>query len=214
MLVRDLIQMSYLLVMTDLTLVLFIIFNSTISSLKKTHFLFGVGTAMIMLICNWVTYRFEGSGRHILLVKIFVALSYSVSGPVMLPFILLTSVISKKVQRVLICAASANALLSFVSLFTGCVFRVDDTGKLTLTKLALIPFGLSGVYIAVLLAASIIKFRLGFHSESLFIFVLSGGIITAVIMNTFLGFRFLEWHHFHVCFTICFSHRRRLCAMR
>ena len=56
------------------------------------------------------------------------------------------------------------------SIFNGCIFVFDETGNRYMGKFALVPYLLSFIYIALLLVASINKFRLGFKNESYFIF--------------------------------------------
>ena len=140
-------------------------------------FLIGVIIAMVMIICNIMVYLFTGTGKNIMLMKIFSAIGYSISGPVMLPFIFLTNVIKKKARTAVLCLAIFNVLLCIISIFNGCIFAFDETGNRYMGKFALVPYLLSFIYIALLLVASINKFRLGFKNESYFIFLLSVAIV-------------------------------------
>ena len=57
--------------------------------------------------------------------------------------------------------------------------------------LAPIPFMLSAMYVAVLFASSVIKFRLGLRRESAFIMFLTIDIAGAVMLNTVYHYKFL-----------------------
>ena len=140
---KELIQMSYLIIVADITLFLFIYFNSTLNYVRKSAFLIANVIASIMIVCNFVTYAFAGTGKHIWLIKLFTALSYSVSGPVIIPFIFLSGVISKRVRVIIQAAAALNVVLSIVSIFNSCVFRIDNNGETSLGPLA--PYRLCSV---------------------------------------------------------------------
>lgn len=189
--IKEMIQMSYLIVVAGITLLIFLLNNSTLTAKRKLSFLVGVTISLMMIVCNIVVYLFSGTGQHIMLMKIFSAISYSISGPVMLPFIFVTNVIKKKIRITVLCLASFNVLLSVVSIFNGCIFAFDDMGNRSLGKLATVPYILSFIYIALLLVASLNKFRLGFKNESIFIFLLSICIVAATIMNAVFHFKFL-----------------------
>ena len=189
--IKEMIQMSYLIVVAGITLLIFLLNNSTLTAKRKLSFLIGVSISLMMIVCNIVVYLFSGTGQHITLMKIFSAISYSISGPVMLPFIFVTNVIKKKIRITVLCLASFNVLLSVASIFNGCIFAFDDMGNRSLGKLATVPYILSFIYIALLLVASLNKFRLGFKNESIFIFLLSICIVAATIMNAVFHFKFL-----------------------
>ena len=188
---RDIIQNGYLSFVADMTLLAFILFNSTFSRQKRVKFLIGGCLALLMLLCNAVVYELEGTGSHLLLLKIAMAVSYTISGPVILPFVFLADVIQKRIRTVLIACATFNTFLCLCSVFTGWIFRIDDTGTMTLGPLSPIPFFFTAVYLGVLLASSYRKYRLGLRRESYFITILSIGIVIAVVMNTFFHFRYL-----------------------
>ena len=188
---KDVIQLSYIIVVADVTLLLFLLFNSTLSPKRRACFILAAVIALVMVVCNIIRFLFQGTGTNIELMKVSSAISYSISGPVVLPFIFISSVIGKRVRITVQILAGLNAVMSFVSIFNGCIFKYDELGNLKLGWLSPMPFILSGMYVAVLFVASIIKFKLGSRHESLFIMILSVFIISAVIMNTFLGFKFL-----------------------
>ena len=189
--IKDMIQMSYLIVVAGVTLFIFLFYNSALTAKRKLAFLIGVIISLMMITCNIVVYLFTGTGRNILLMKVFSAISYSISGPVMIPFIFVTNVIKKKIRITVLCLAAFNAILSVASVFNGCIFSFDDMGNRSLGSLATVPYILSFIYIALLLVASLNKFRLGFKNESLFIFLLSIFIVAATIMNAVFHFKFL-----------------------
>ncbi len=189
--VKEIIQMSYLILTANITLLIFIWFNSVFTLKKKLPFLVSTLISLLMVVCNIIMYSFQGTGTHLLLLKVFTAISYAVSGAVILPFILISPVIQKKIRILLQIFASLNILLSLSSIFNGCIFRYDMQGNVSLGKLSPIPFYLSAMYLAVLFAASVIKFRLGLREESIFIMVLNVGIILAVVMNTVFDYKFL-----------------------
>ena len=189
--IKEIIQNSYLIVVAGITLLIFLFYNSALTAKRKMAFLIGVIIAMVMIICNIMVYLFTGTGKNIMLMKIFSAISYSISGPVMLPFIFLTNVIKKKARTAVLCLAIFNVLLCIISIFNGCIFVFDETGNRYMGKFALVPYLLSFIYIALLLVASINKFRLGFKNESYFIFLLSVAIVIATIMNAVFHFKFL-----------------------
>lgn len=189
--IKDIIQMSYLIIVANVTLLLFVLFNSTLNARRRAAFLVAGATSLVMILCNIGVYLYMGTGSHLWLLRVFDAISYAVSGPVVLPFINLSSVISKRIRYLLIAFATVNAVLSVASIFTGWVFSFDAQGNFSLGPLSPIPFLLSGMYLAVLLAASFLKYRLGFRGESMFITVLSIGILAAVILNTVFKFKFL-----------------------
>lgn len=188
---KNLIQFSYLTVITDITLLLFLLFNSTLAPKRKFRFLLATVISIMMVLCNAVNYMFEGTGTHLGLTKVCEAISYSISGPVILPFIFLAEVIGKRVRFWIQAAAFINILLSFTSIFTGWIFRIDSLGHVSLGPLSPFPFYCSAMYLGVLLAASLIKFRVGLRSESLFIMFLSAGIVIAVVMNIVFHYKFL-----------------------
>ena len=188
---KELFQMSYLIIVADITLFLFIFFNSTLNSARKSAFLIAEAIASTMILCNIVNYSLAGTGKYIWAVKLFTAISYSVSGPVIIPFIFLSGVISKRIRAAIQIAASLNIVLSFLSIFNSSVFDVDEYGNTTLGPLSPIPFIFSAMYLAVLFESSVLKFRLGHRSESTFIMFLSFDITVAVILNTFYHYKFL-----------------------
>lgn len=188
---KDIVQLSYLIIVTDITLFLFLLFNSTLSAKRKSKFLLCTLLSFIMVICNIVIYTFNGTGRHITIMKIFSAISFSISGAVTLPFIFVTDVLKKAQRRIIECLALFNVILCIVSIFNGCIFRFDQMGNRSLGPLAPIPYIFSFIYIAVLLTTAIIKFRLGFKHESVFILTLTVGIVMAVIMNAVFHYKFL-----------------------
>ena len=188
---RDVLQNGYLSFVADLILLVFILFNSTFSRQKRVKFVLGTGMAMLMLLCNAVVYTLEGTGEHLPLLKVAMAISYAISGPVILPFIFLASVIRKRMRVTLIACSTVNLVLCILSIFTGCIFRFDEMGEVSLGVLAPIPFFCSAIYLFVLMASSYRKYRLGFRRESYFLALLSFFIIIAVVMNTFYEFQYL-----------------------
>ena len=189
--IKEIVQNSYLIVVAGITLLLFLFYNSALTAKRKTAFLIGVLISLMMIICNIVVYMFAGTGKNIMLIKIFSAISFSISGPVMLPFIFVTDVIKKKVRITVICLTIFNVLLCIISIFNGCIFAFDAMGNRKLGPLATVPYILSFIYIALLLIASMNKFRLGFKNESIFIFLLSIAIVMATVMNAVFNFKFL-----------------------
>jgi diguanylate cyclase (GGDEF)-like protein len=188
---KEMLQMSYLTFVADITLILFILYNSTLSKKRKSVFLCSSLISLVMTVCNIVVYSLDNKPDHLTALKVFSALSYCISGPVVLPFVFLTGVIAKRIRMILYSAATLNVVLCISSIWTGWIFSYDSEGKQSLGWLAPIPFIFSGMYLMMLLAASLLKFRLGFRHESMFIFVLSLAIISAVILNTFFHYRFL-----------------------
>ncbi len=188
--IQEVIQDSFLIIVSDVTLLFFILYNSTLSAKRRGAFLICVCITLIMIACNIGIYTFEGTGHHTLL-RIFNAISYSVSGPVILPFIFLTGVVKKTTRYLLQILALLNIVLSVCSIFTNWIFLIDDMGMVHLGKLSPIPFYLTAMYMAIVLASSLTKYRLGNRSESLFLLVLCIGIIIAVILNTVFKYRFL-----------------------
>ena len=188
---KEVIQMSYIIVVADITLLFFLLFNSTLSPRRRACFVLASVIALVMVVCNIIRFLFQGTGTNIGLMKITSAISYSISGPVVLPFIFISSVIGRRARITVVILAIINMILSISSIFNGCIFKYDEMGNLSLGRLSPLPFILSGMYVTVLFVASIIKFRLGSRHESLFIMILSVFIISAVIMNTFYGYRFL-----------------------
>ena len=189
--IREVIQMSFLIIVANFTLFLFLLFNSTVSDKIRNCFIVGSGISLAMLMCNIIMYTYQGTGTNLLLLKVTTAVSYGISGPVILPFIFISSVIGKKVRIIIQALAVINIVLCFISIFNGCVFKFDDNGNMTLSTFAAVPFIFSAMYLAVLLAASFIKYRLGFRMESLFLTVLSVAIFTATYLNTFLHYKYL-----------------------
>lgn len=189
--IRDIIQMSYLIVVADITLILFISFNSALPRKKKLQFLLAAGIAAVMVMCNILTSYAKAQGQHSIISKVAMGLSYSLSGPVILPVIFLSSVIKPKIRIVLQAAASVNIILCMASISTGWVFRLTADGGIELGLFSPVPFYLSAMYLAVLIAASFMKYRLGFRGESIFLAFLSLGVLSAVVLNTAYGFQFL-----------------------
>lgn len=188
---KDIVQMSYLIIVTDITLFLFLLFNSTLSAKRKSKFLLCTVLSFIMVICNIFVYTLHGSSKHIFILKILSAVSFSISGTVTLPFIFVTDVLKKRTRRMLEGLALFNMFLCIVSIFNGCIFSFDAMGNRILGPLAPIPYIFSFIYITVLLTTAIIKFRLGFKHESVFILTLTAGIVIAVIMNAVFHYKFL-----------------------
>ncbi|MBR4628100.1 MAG: GGDEF domain-containing protein [Ruminococcus sp.] len=188
---KEMLQMSYLIFITAITLMIFMVFNSTFNSVTKFRFILGNSIATVMVVTNVFAYCFQGTGEHVTALKICTAISYSISGTVILPFIFITGVIGKHMRYLLQVLATFNIILSIISIFNSCVFEVDSDGEVSLGILSPIPFYFSALYIVVLFYASIVKYRLGFRSESFFITILCAAIITAVILNTFYGYKFL-----------------------
>ncbi|WP_295084322.1 GGDEF domain-containing protein [Ruminococcus sp.] len=188
---KDIVQMSYLIIITDITLFLFLMFNSTLSVKRKSKFMLCTLLSFIMVICNIIVYSLNDAGGHILLMKIVSAISFSISGTVTLPFIFVTDVLKKQIRRMIECLALFNVVLCITSIFNGCVFRFDSEGNRILGPLAAVPYVFSFIYITVLLITAIIKFRLGFKHESVFILTLTVGIVMAVIMNAVFHYKFL-----------------------
>ena len=189
--IKEIIQLSYLIIVADITLIFVILYNSTLGKLRQRVFLISAVISIFMIACNIIDYSLRDTGRHILLLKIAISISYSISGPVILPFVFLSGIIQKKLAIVLNSMAVINTVLSIISIFNGCVFSINDNGELSLGALSPVPFYFSGVYLISLLYCSLVKFRLGFRGESIFIFLLFLFIVSAAIMNTLLGFKFL-----------------------
>lgn len=188
---RDIIQMSYLILVADVTLLLFILFNSTFAPERRGGFLLSTSISLLMVLCNIFVCMCEGSGEHLGALKFFMAMSYAISGPVVLPFIRMSAVIVKRVRFTLYGFAIVNALLSFSSIWTGWIFYYEPDGTMKLGPLSPIPFFLCAMYIAVMLAASFLKFRRGMRGESAFLALLSAAIVMAAVLNTVYGFQFL-----------------------
>jgi len=189
--IRDVIQMSYLIIVANITLFLFLLFNSTVSTKIKYCFMAGTAISLVMLICNIISYTYQGTGTNITLLKITSAVSYSISGPIVMPFIFISGVIGKRIKLTLEILATINCIVCIISIFNGCVFSFDEMGNLTLKIFAAVPFIFSFMYLCVLLSASFIKFRLGLKLESIFLTVLGIAIFSAAYLNTFLHFRYL-----------------------
>ena len=188
---RDIVQMSYLIIVTDVVWCFFLLFNSTLSAKRKSKFILCTIMSFVMVICNIVNYTCSGSGKHIFLMKFCSAISFSISGPVTIPFIFVTGVLKKRTRIGIQILACINVILSFISIFNGCIFKFDNMGNRSLGPLGFIPYLFSLIYITVLLYTAIVKFRLGFKHESVFILALSVGIVIAVIMNALLHYKFL-----------------------
>ena len=188
---KDIIQMSYLPVVADLTLIFFIVYNSTLGKKRQRTFIISAIICLAMIICNMITYSFEGNTSYTVLMKAAMFVSYSISGPVILPFVFISGAVSKKMMSMLNIMTASNIALSFVSIFTECVFGLDNEGNIVLGSLSPIPFYFSAVYLSVLIYCSIVKFRIGFRSESIFISILCVAIVSAVILNTLFNFKFL-----------------------
>ena len=189
--IREIVQMSYLIIVANISLFLFLTFNSTVSNKIKNLFLIGTAISLVMLICNIIAYTFQGTGECLTLLKINSAVSYSVSGPIILPFIYISGVISKKIRITLLILAGINCIVCIISIFNDCVFSFDEMGNSSLKTFAAIPFIFSMIYLCVLLSASFIKFRLGLRLESIFLTVLSIAILSATYLNTYLHFKYL-----------------------
>ena len=189
--IREIVQMSYLIIVANISLFLFLTFNSTVSNKIKNLFLIGTAISLVMLICNIIAYTFQGTREYLTLLKFNSAVSYSVSGPIILPFIYISGVISKKIRITLLILAGINCLFCIISIFNGCVFKFDEIGNPSLNTFAAIPFIFSLMYLLVLLSASFIKFRLGLRLESIFLTVLSVAILSATCLNTYLHFKYL-----------------------
>ena len=188
---KNIIQMSYIIVVADVTLVVFILFNSTINSKRKSPFLIACVISFLMLSANIIGEVCRGKTEFIPLMKFSYAVSYSISGPVIIPFIYLANIFGNRIKLTIRILALFNTVLCFISIFNGAVFYVNDDGYYTLGPLAAIPYFLSGIYLFILLASSVSKYRLGFRDESIFIFVLSLSVIAAVLLNTLYKFKFL-----------------------
>ena len=189
--IKDTIQLTYLSIVADITLIIIILYNSTLGKARQRLFLASAAISILMIVCNILTYSLEDTGKYLFLHKLSLAVSYSISGPVILPFVYLSGIIQKKLAIFINSMILLNVLLSFSSIFNGCVFSIDENGKLSLGLLSPIPFYCSAIYLACLLYCSFIKYRLGFRSESVFILLLSIFIVSAVLMNTFFRFRYL-----------------------
>lgn len=189
--VHDIIQNTYLILVANITLLLFIIFNSAFSFKRKFPFLLAACISLTMIVNNIVHYYFSGDPNHLALLRFTSFISYLISGPIIVPFIYVTGVIRKHIRVIMVTCVICNAVLSFISIFTGCIFSYDENAKETLGMLSPIPFGLTAMYLAVLLYASFIKFRVGDKTESLFITVLSMCIVTATVLNIVFGYKYL-----------------------
>lgn len=189
--IREIVQMTYLIIVANISLFLFLTFNSTVSTKIKNLFLIGTAISLVMLICNIVAYTFQGTGEYLSLLKINSAILYSVSGTIILPFIYISGVISKKIRIALLILAGINCLFCIISIFNGCVFSYDEMGNMSLNTFAAIPFIFSLIYLCVLISASFFKFRLGLRLESIFILVLCAAILSATILNTYMHFKYL-----------------------
>lgn len=188
---REIIQQSYLIIVANVTLLLFVLFNSTLAAKRKWCFLLAGIISLVMLGTNVVSYTFEGTGEHIWLITFCNAIGYTISGPVMIPFIVLSGVIKKPTRVAVIACATINMVASFASIFTGWIFTVDSTGTVKFGPLSPMPYMFSAMYLAILIVASILKFRFGQRSESIFLLVLSGCIITGTFLNTVLHYHYL-----------------------
>ena len=188
---HDAIQMSYLSFIAGFLFVLFILFNSVIPVAKRKYFLIGTVIALTMTLCNFLMLILEGNAAYRWLYSFVLAVSYSISGPVMIPIILLTSVIKPKVRNVIRCFAGSNIILSFISMFTGWVFYVKEDGTMTFGNLVLVPIVLTAFYVSLIIYSSLIKYKHGLKSESFFLVGLAVSTFAAVIMNFVLGFKFL-----------------------
>ena len=188
---REIVQQSYLILVANITLLVFIMFNSTLSVKRRNVFLAGSGIALVMTVCNILGYSLAGKPEYLTLSKIIVAVSYCVSGPVMLPLVFLSNVIHVRVRNALYGLALLNVVMSIASIFTGWYFWYDDGAIQHLGKLVVIPFGLSALYLGIVLAASFRKFRLGMFGEGAFLAVLCIGVIAATILNTVFGYHYL-----------------------
>ena len=73
---RDVIQYGYLSFVADIVLLVFILFNSTFSKQKRQKFILAAVLALLMLLCNAITYHLEDTGRHLLLLKFEVSYNY------------------------------------------------------------------------------------------------------------------------------------------
>ncbi|MBQ5989905.1 MAG: GGDEF domain-containing protein [Oscillospiraceae bacterium] len=188
---HDAIQMSYLSFVAGFLFVLFTLFNSVIPVAKKKYFLIGTVIALTMIVCNFLMLILDGNPAYQWLYKFVLAVSYSISGPVMIPIILITSVIRPTVRKIIRVFASSNLILSFLSMFNGWIFDVHEDGTMTLGKLVLVPIVLTAFYVSLIIYSSLIKYKHGLKSESFFLVGLAVSTFAAVIMNFVLGYKFL-----------------------
>ncbi len=188
---REMVQQSYLILVADITLLVFILFNSTLSDKRRNGFLAGALIALLMVISNIAKYMCDGNTAYLPILKLASATSFAISGPVILPFVFLSNVIHERMCRLFYVAAFLNALASYISMFTEWYYYYDDAAISYYGKFSAIPYFLTGMYLAVLIAASFIKFRIGMHREGAFIMLLSLFVIIATTLNTAFGFKFL-----------------------
>ena len=188
---HEAVQLSYLSFAAGVLFVLFTLFNSVIPAAKKKYFLVGAAIALTMILCNFLMLILEGKAEYRGLYSLVLAVSYSISGPVMIPIILLTSVIKPKVKYVIRFLAVSNILLSFASMFNGWIFSVDSDGKMSLGKFVAFPIVLTAYYVLLIIYSSLIKYRHGLKSESFFLVGLAVSTFFAVFMNFVMGFKFL-----------------------
>lgn len=73
------------------------------------------------------------------------AVSYSISVPVILPFIFLTGVIREKGMKLLLSFAAVNMLLCSTSFLHGLIFTINSSGELLFGALSMLPFGLTAL---------------------------------------------------------------------
>lgn len=179
----SLIQTTILILAADLTLTIFLLFSSALSERLRYCFLTCNVIAAVMTICNIVLYSFANKAPYVIFLKAAAAVSCSVSGLAALPFISVSSVIGKRLRAVTYALGAVNALLCVISISNGCVFSYDDKGAYSAGSLFFIPLLVCGAYTAVLITASVIKFRLGFRSEGVFLAVFS----LSFLFSLFIG---------------------------
>lgn len=188
---REMIQLNFIGAVLLVIITLFLVFNPVMDKHKKTFFLVDVVIIFIMMVCNTQHYMFEGNPNHLWDLKLFSAVSYTLSGPVILPIIEITGTIKKRQWHILNGLATVNTILCIVSIFNGCIFFYDAGGNISFGRLILIPFIFAFVYLLVLLITSMRKYKLGFHVEAFLLDILACLVVIATYMNNVLNFKFL-----------------------
>ena len=114
--VKDIIQLSFLPAVADIILIFIILYNSTLGKVRQRLFLISAVTSLLMIFSNIIFYSLRGTGDHIWLIKFAQAVSYFISGPVILPFVFLSGIIQKRLAVFLNLMAVLNAVLYSASI--------------------------------------------------------------------------------------------------
>lgn len=189
--IKSLIQTNYACVLICIFLFIMLLVDRSFE--KKVRILFGVAviTSFILIFVDSIDYYIAQGAEPMLLRSFTTAIGYSFRPFTAMCIALLVRRHERKTYIITCVPVIFNAILNFVSIFTGIVFRFDVQNEFRRGPLGAVPFIISGFYIVLMILWTIQEFKKNGLAEMMTIIIIGFASVLATGIESIFGMKFI-----------------------